>query len=144
MGKSWVKLCGAILFLILIAFVLIGCNEEKAQDLEDHMEPVEVDLHVPETGEVNEMITISATVIQGGEQVEDADEVVFEIWPDGKKEENEMIEYEYQENGTYYIETSFSQDGIYHVQVHVTARRMHVMPTKQIMIGTVDTGEANE
>lgn len=133
-----------VLISILISFLLIGCNKEVAQEHDENREPVQVDLHVPEQGDVNEPIEISATVTQGEERVEDADEVVFEIWENGKKDESEMIEYEYQENGTYYIEISFPEEGTFHVQVHVTARRMHVMPTKQITIGPVETGEHGE
>lgn len=124
---------GRFLIGILLVFVLLGCSRDDTTA--EPVEPIEVELQVPEKGKVNEPIEISATVTQGDELVADADEVIFEIWKDGNKEECEMIGYDFHENGTYSIVTTFTDEGVFHVQVHVTARRMHVMPTKQITIG---------
>ena len=136
-----------ILFLgvAILIFILAGCSQQEntatPEQQDEPLEPVVVDLQVPEHGKVGESITVLATVTQGDEPVEDADEVVFEIWEDGNKDNSEMIDYEHHENGTYKIETTFAKEGTYMIQVHVTARRMHVMPTKQITIG--DGGQQN-
>ncbi|HEY4553263.1 MAG TPA: FixH family protein [Bacillaceae bacterium] len=98
-------------------------------------EILEVQLEVQETADVNEKIPLHATVIQGDEKVADADEVEYEIWEDGKKEDSQMIEAKNNKDGTYSAETSFEKDGVYMVQVHVTARGQHTMPKKTVTVG---------
>ncbi|MFK4998327.1 hypothetical protein ACI2OX_16460 [Bacillus sp. N9] len=50
-----------------------------------------------------------------------------------------MLTAKNKEDGTYEVEKAFDHDAIYHVQVHVTARGMHVMPKNTITVGDVIT-----
>ena len=97
--------------------------------------PISVDLTVTEEVEVNGTIEMAAVVTQGDEKVEDADEVVFEVWEEGKKDESVKIESTNEKEGLYTAETSFDHDGLFHIQVHVTARGMHTMPKKEVTVG---------
>ncbi|WAA13461.1 FixH family protein [Fervidibacillus halotolerans] len=126
------------LFTILLLssiFLLSSCNEKETETDDELGEIVEVDLQVPEKAEVGEEVTVVAHVTQGDEEVADADEVVFEVWEEGKKANSDMIDFTKQEDGKYYLDLQFDSEGVYVVQVHVTARRMHVMPKKTIIVG---------
>ncbi|PID15367.1 hypothetical protein CSV63_06155 [Sporosarcina sp. P34] len=116
--------------------ILAGCGQDKEVPTEAVLpEPIEVELTVPEQGNVNESVFITTHVTQGEENVDDASEVEYEIWEEGKKEDSIHVESTHEKEGIYSVENIFETDGIYHVQVHVTARGMHVMPKKQIQIG---------
>ena len=143
-GKGMkVKLNNLTIILILFSLSLTACNAlaNKTTNEEEIPELVEVDLQVPEKAEVGEKVLIKAHVTQGNEEVDDADEVVFEIWKNGSKDESQMLDFTKQEKGNYQLETNFDSSGVYYIQVHVTARRMHVMPKQQIIIGDVDPSE---
>ncbi|WP_082193856.1 FixH family protein [Bacillus sp. 37MA] len=80
---------------------------------------------------------------QDQENVEDAEDVQFEIWKANSQEESELIEAKYEKEGIYSVKKTFQEDRIYYVQTHVTARGMHVMPKKQFVVGNVSE-EAEE
>ena len=84
---------------------------------------------------------MAAVVTQGDEKVEDADEVVFEVWEEGKKDDSVKIESTNEKDGLYTAETTFDHDGLFHVQVHVTARGLHTMPIKEVTVGNGGTYE---
>ncbi len=126
---------------VFIALLVTGCgqNDEAAPNKtsteETAVVPISVDLSVPEKGAADEQIPLKAVVTQGEQKVEDANEVVYEIWEDGKQEESWKVESKMTDAGIYEAEAKFDHDGKYHVQVHVTARDMHTMPMKEITIG---------
>lgn len=87
----------------------------------------------PENIKVNQKINIEAVVSQGNEKVNDADEVVFEIGQEGQKN-HEMINGKLTGNGVYSITKTFSKAGKYTIVSHVTARDLHNMPKKEIVV----------
>jgi hypothetical protein len=127
---------------ILSLLIISACNNNNKDKVEDDLpEFVEVDLTVsPETGQVNEPISIEAKITQGNENVEDADKVTFEIWR-SKDEKHEKIDVSHAENGVYRLEKSFQQEGTYYIISHVTARDMHNMPKKEFVIGNASEPE---
>ncbi|WP_234400684.1 FixH family protein [Virgibacillus senegalensis] len=139
-----------MLWLLFVSFLtLTACgqsdNQGSGSDGETtEPQPIEVALQVPEQAESGDSVSLTAKVTQGGENVEDAEEVEFEVWQEGTKEESELIEAEYQGDGIYGIEKSFEVEGTYVVQSHVTARQMHIMPKKSLVIGDSDTTKVNE
>ncbi|MBS4220391.1 FixH family protein [Bacillus sp. FJAT-49711] len=129
------KLIG-IISISMLVFMLAACNSGKNSNQEDEMpEMLDVALEVQETADVNEEVPFKATVTQGDEKVSDADEVVFEVWEEGKKEEGEMIDSVNHKDGTYEAKKAFDHDGMFTVQVHVTARGLHTMPKKSVTVG---------
>ena len=121
--------------LVLSVILVCACNKEDHSANKDLPEFVEVDLSInPEKGKVNEPIVFEAKVTQGDENVEDADEVKFEIWR-AKDEKHEKFTVEHTENGIYRLEKTFQQEGTYYIISHVTARDMHNMPKKVFVIG---------
>ncbi|WP_214828677.1 FixH family protein [Exiguobacterium algae] len=123
----------------LVGMLILGAcgTEQETENVTAHqsMEPVEANLQVVETADVGAPVTLTVNVTQDGEAVDDADEIKFEVWKNDAKEDSEMLESSFDQNGTYTAETTFEEDGVYTVQVHVTARQMHTMPTTEVTVG---------
>lgn len=136
----------SFLFLAFVLIVLAACGNDENENADtnlDELVPLEVEpFEVPEEADVDETIELKAGVIYGDEDVTDADEVVYEVWEEGDQENSEMIDATNNEDGTYTAETSFDHDGLFHVQVHVTARDLHTMPKKEVTVG--EGGEYEE
>ncbi|OES43954.1 FixH family protein [Domibacillus iocasae] len=138
-----------IWFMMLLVFMLAACTskeEEQAAEVENNPTvPIEAALALPEKANVGEEVTISTTVTQDGKPVNDADEVKYEIWKDGTKENSEMIDAVLKGEGVYTAAKTFNEEAAYYIQVHVTARNMHTMPKSAIAIGnTVIPADARE
>ncbi|OPX04142.1 FixH family protein [Geobacillus proteiniphilus] len=95
---------------------------------------LEVKMDVPDHIDLNKPTKLSCVVTYGGEKVDDASEVKFEVWKHGSSE-REMIEAKHDGDGRYSVEKTFTQAGTYSVVAHVTARDMHNMPKKDIVAG---------
>ena len=129
--KLWLFMAG------LVLVTMAACSNEKPKDVvvAKTPQPIKVDLTVTEEVEVNGPVKMAAVVTQGDEKVEDANEVVYEIWEEGKKDASVKIESVNEKDGLYTAETAFDHDGLFHIQVHVTARGFHTMPTKEVTVG---------
>ncbi|AOM83657.1 FixH family protein [Salisediminibacterium beveridgei] len=129
---------------IFIAMIMAGCgNDEEtnqAVSVEDvNLDQLEAELEVPEHAEPGEEVTFTAYVTQGEEEVDDASEVIFEIWLEDDKENSEMIEADLPgSEGVYSINFTIEEEDVYFVQPHITARGQHVMP-----VGFFPAGEAD-
>jgi YtkA-like len=126
----------ALLMAILLVAVLGACgNDAGTGQNQEVPELLEVEINLPEENlEVGEEIDLEAYVSQGGEAVEDADEVKFEVLKQGETE-SEMFEGEHQGEGIYTAKKKFDAEGVYAVTAHVTARDMHNMPKKELTVG---------
>lgn len=130
--------------VIVLSFALVACsqneknNSNDSENSENASDPVALDvaLDTPETAGKGEELTLAATVTQGEEAVEDADEVMFEIWKDADKDNSEMLEATHKGKGVYSVTKTFEEDGTYFVQSHVTARDLHTMPKNKITVGS--------
>lgn len=134
-----------LLVIGAFGFMLAGCGmeEESADNVtaaEQEVQGLEVEVLTEPKGETGEW-TLEAYVSQGGEAVNDADEVKFEIFEAGKKDESVKIDYTDVKDGVYSIEHTFQEDGVYYFIPHVTARSLHTMPTQQVIVGRVTDEE---
>lgn len=133
--------------LIVLLAVLAACSNNKAdtaeEDDSDSMElPVlEVDFDVPEHVEVGETIDLTAHVTFDGEPVEDAREVLFEVWTQGHDDDSEEIEGVHQEDGTYTASFTFEEEAVYEMYAHTTAREQHIMPLETVIAGDAEPSE---
>ncbi|QTD41319.1 FixH family protein [Sporosarcina sp. Te-1] len=138
---SWLISVGMVLMLAACGSNKDNAAEQEASESEEIL-PIAVELTVPEKADVKESIVLETVVTQGDDLVDDANEVVYEIWEEGKKEDSHKIDSSNEGKGLYKAETSFDHDGKFHIQVHVTARDMHTMPEKVVTVG--DGGEHTE
>ena len=136
------------LTLAMAAVLAVGCGaEDDAVDtLSSGEVPVEIIVEVltPEKLNVGEATTLEVKVTQGGEVVNDADSVDFEVWESGLRDEGTMIDGEFTEDGVYTAEYTFDHDGVYYMYAHTTARGMHVMPKQQFIVGNPDMSKVLE
>ena len=131
----------SVLF-ILSLILLAGCNADNNAENEIELKPLDVEIRVTENVNADEEVKIDALVSYGEENVEDADEVKFQIWEKGNEEEDEFIEGEHIGDGIYSVSKVFDHDGVFIVVAHVTARSMHNMPKTEIKVG--DATEIDE
>ena len=136
------------LTLAMAAVLAVGCGAEddSVDTLSSGEIPVEVIVEVltPEKLNVGEATTLEVKVTQGGEVVNDADSVDFEVWESGLRDEGTMIDGEFTEDGVYTAEYTFDHDGVYYMYAHTTARGMHVMPKQQFIVGNPDMSKVLE
>ncbi|MFC0300493.1 FixH family protein [Virgibacillus soli] len=131
-GKKFI-----VLFAVLALLSLAACgnaNGDDATNDDEALTVLEAKLEAPETADAGETIEVKGEVNFGDEVVKDA-EVEFEFWEDGKKDDSYKIDATNHEDGTYTAETSFDHDGVFTVQIHVTARDQHTMPLANITVG---------
>jgi hypothetical protein len=76
-----------------------------------------------ETFQVNENVTLSATLQYGNEWLTGAN-VLFEVWKNNK-ENSEFINAKEVGNGEYKANTAFDSPGTYHVTIHVEKGNIH-------------------
>ncbi|RDW16561.1 hypothetical protein CWR48_16075 [Oceanobacillus arenosus] len=127
-----------IIFILLTITILAACDakNENTDAGSTELVPLEVEFSVLETAEVDKVVKLVATVTHGEESVVDADDVTFEIWEQGMEDESTKIEATNNDDGTYSIETTFDHEATYEMYAHVSAKDMHTMPKKSIIIGS--------
>lgn len=128
----------AWLGLPLLLLAACGSGEAESSGTGPQVEEVMVAFNTDTQAEPAEEVVLSVTVTQGDEAVEDADEIVYEVWQSGDRNNSVMIPAEHTENGIYEAQTSFEEEGLYYMQAHTTARSLHVMPKQEITVGDPD------
>lgn len=127
--------------LVAVPFLLVGCGGDPEVETLDTAEvPAIVDVHIQTAEKLNagETIQLAARVTQNEEAVNDAKEVKFEVWESGLRDEGEMLDGELTEDGIYVADYKFDHDGVYYMFAHTTARGMHVMPKRELIVGNPD------
>jgi hypothetical protein len=119
----------------IACLLLVAACSSSTSENNEIPQVVQVEIKtVPDTFHSGQVVQIEAHVTQGSEKVKDAQEVKFEIWKKDQDKHENTIET-HSQNGVYRIEKTFPEDGIYYVIAHVTARDMHVMPKKELVVG---------
>lgn len=134
---------------ITIVLLMTACgtgNDDGGidNDANDELATLEVDFPLPGTADVGEEVTLEANVTYGDEMVDDADEVEFEYWEKGDKDNSTMVEAENAGDGSYTATVTFDEDAVYEVYAHTTAREMHTMPKKAIQVGDAELDETED
>ncbi|HLR23576.1 MAG TPA: FixH family protein [Pseudogracilibacillus sp.] len=125
--------------MLLIVGLFTACSSNNNENnLEDELPELNVDFDVPETADSKENVHLEALVTYDGEPVEEADEVLFEIWESGNEDDSEKIEADNEGEGVYTLDYQFDEDGVYEMYAHTTAEGLHTMPKKQIAVGDAE------
>lgn len=124
------------LMLFGLMTLLAACTA-NGSGTDEVPEVVEADIVVPAEMDEGGEYQLQVQVTQGGEAVEDASEVLFELWNDSEGGDSSRVEAVHVGDGLYEIDQAFEVAGIYSVQTHITARSMHVMPKRQFQVGDV-------
>ncbi|UUZ89933.1 FixH family protein [Paenibacillus sp. P25] len=89
---------------------------------------------VPETIRAGEPVRIEAKLTLNGKPVDDAKQVEFELWKEGRLL-HDKIKATRQGEGIYGAENVFDEEGTYYVIAHARAKGMHSMPKKKLTVG---------
>lgn len=135
----------SLILFIGLAF-LVACSNNNVNETADTEELIElhVDFEVPETAEIDETIEVTATVTYGDDLVTDADEVTFEYWIDDNKDDSQTIESTNNGDGTYTAEITLEEEAVYSIYAHTTARGLHTMPKKSVIVGNAEMPEHHD
>lgn len=137
--KKWLFTLAAVLVF------LVGCNEKQIDTNSSSNMPIAIEVTIQVAEKLDIGVTqLKAYVSQGGEEVNDADEVVFEVWKSGFRDEGVMVQGELDQKGEYVANYEFVEDGVYYMFAHTTARGMHIMPKQQIIVGNPDMSKVVE
>ena len=123
--KKWFWISFLLLFVV-------GCQDEVM--VEEEIPMLQVTIQTPEQLEVGE-IKLRAEVLNGTKPVENADEVIFEVWKSGEFEQSVKIDGIYND-GVYEADYTFTEDGVYYMYAHTTAFNLHTMPKQQLIVGS--------
>ncbi|OZB99035.1 hypothetical protein CJP46_07940 [Paenibacillus sp. XY044] len=142
--KSKLQKAVSVVIVTIGLFIMSACSDiaydkESGQGLFQDIINVNIKTS-PDKIVLNQPVTINANVSQGVDAVNDAKEVEFEVWKWGDKN-HETLKGKHQGEGVYSIEKEFPSEGIYYVIAHVSARGMHNMPRRQLVVGNVSEKE---
>ena len=135
-----------LITLVFIVTVFAACsNDSEEADESEELKMLDVEFELPETADVGEAVELKATVTYGDDDVTDAEQMEFEYWKDGDKDNSTFVDGENNEDGTYTAEVSFEEEGVYEIYAHTTAESLHTMPKKEIEVGDVSgDGEVDD
>ncbi|MEW9676721.1 FixH family protein [Lentibacillus sp. L22] len=124
-----------VLAIVLLTMaVLTACGNDDNNSDSDEVKMLDVDFAVPETAKVGEPVKLQATVTYGGDEVENADDVVFEYWEKGDEDNSTKVDADNNNDGTYSKKVTFDHEGVFEMYSHVDAEGLHTMPKKSITI----------
>ncbi|MFE4143916.1 FixH family protein [Peribacillus sp. YIM B13472] len=133
-------ICISLIFIF--SLFLSACSLEKdVTNLYKEETPLEAEIIIPESFSVNTQETMKAVLTQGGQMVENADYVHFEIWKQDGSLKYSMEQAKEEGNGTYTLSKNFDSDGLYYIKVHASNDGSIIMPQKQFIVGKLSESE---
>ena len=134
------------LFVLVLAACSNGDQEETTDSSNDANESeeltaLEVEVDIPEQVEVGETVELKALVTYGEEDVTDAEEMNFEYWKKGDQDNSETVETTNNGDGSYTVEVTFEEEGVYEMFAHTTAKGQQNMPQASITVGDVEESD---
>ncbi|TDL32784.1 hypothetical protein E2R51_08915 [Jeotgalibacillus sp. S-D1] len=124
---------GGMTALALLA--VSGCAvREDVAELYKQEKPLEADIVLPEASTIGEE-TIEVVLTREEKPVEGADFVHIEIWKQDGTASFRMDEMQPAGDGVYTYTQSFSDEGLYYVQLHAGHGGQVIIPKKQMIVG---------
>lgn len=117
---------------MILIFLLGACRSNATNEIPQLIE-VEINIQPTEV-KLNTEATLQAVVSIAGKEVNDANEVLFEIWKDGEEESENINATKSANNGVYSIKKTFAEQGTYIILAHVTARSLHTVQKAELEV----------
>jgi hypothetical protein len=135
------------IFYLFSSFVIIlllsACSvDSDAAKLYRQSEKMKAVIVIPKTVNPNEEVGLKVEVTKEDKKVEKLESMNIEIWKKGNEENKKVIEGKRTAKGTYEVVNTFSEDGIYYIKADVRTKDLHIMPTKQMIVGELSEKEA--
>jgi hypothetical protein len=144
LGKVFIMKKGLLAFSVVALFMIASCaigQNQSDQQGPGSLDTLEAEIHAPSETALNEPVMLQVYVTYGEEPVTDANRVTFEIWKNGHRDAGETMDAEESDPGMYSLETSFTEDGIYHIQSFVEAGSEQIEPSVRVIAGDVSESE---
>ncbi|MBM7097726.1 MULTISPECIES: FixH family protein [Alteribacter] len=122
----------------VLLFVLAACSDDPLIEEPESAgtgERINVRMLFDDDIQPNEETTLRVEVKQAGEEVDDADEVMFEIWPHGRSYESTELEAEHEGGGIYASSFTFDEENLFYIQPRVTARDRQSVMLSELIVG---------
>lgn len=129
---------------LLFSFSLTACSlDEEAASLYKQESVLDIDVILPEDLSLQKPMLFQAILRQDGKMVDNAEDVIFEIWKNDNPSQVDKIKATNDGNGVYSAEKAIDEDGLYYVKVQASANGSRVMPTKQFVVGKLSEEDKN-
>lgn len=143
------KLLKTSILLLILPLALVACGgDNNINNVPPHRaipQMIDVQIYTESEHLISGVpVEIKAKVTLEGENVENADEVEFEIWAGEDKDNSYYVEGVHEGEGVYSVTETFEEDGIYYAISHVTLREMHNMPRLMLVVGDVPDVDPNQ
>lgn len=139
MMKKFFYLFSSFVIILLLSACSVDSDAAKLYRKSEKMKAVIV---IPKTVNPNEEVDLKVEVTKEDKKVEKLESMNIEIWKKGNEENKKVIEGKRTAKGTYEVVNTFSEDGIYYVKAEVRTKDLHIMPTKQMIVGELSEEEA--
>jgi hypothetical protein len=139
MMKKFFYLFSSFVIILLLSACSVDSDAAKLYRQSEKMKAVIV---VPKTVNPNEEVDLKVEVTKEDKKVEKLESMNIEIWKKGNEENKKVIEGKRTAKGTYEVVNTFSEDGIYYVKADVRTKDLHIMPTKQMIVGELSEEKA--
>ncbi|MCM3536950.1 FixH family protein [Priestia endophytica] len=137
--KKFFYLFSSFVIILLLSACSVDSDAAKLYRKSEKMKAVIV---IPKTVNPNEEVDLKVEVTKEDKKVEKLESMNIEIWKKGNEENKKVIEGKRTAKGTYEVVNTFSEDGIYYVKAEVRTKDLHIMPTKQMIVGELSEEEA--
>jgi hypothetical protein len=139
MMKKFFYLFSSFVIILLLSACSVDSDAAKLYRQSEKMKAVIV---IPKTVNPNEEVDLKVEVTKEDKKVEKLESMNIEIWKKGNEENKKVIEGKRTAKETYEVVNTFSEDGIYYVKAEVRTKDLHIMPTKQMIVGELSEEEA--
>jgi len=139
MMKKFFYLFSSFVIILLLSACSVDSDAAKLYRKSEKMKAVIV---IPKTVNPNEEVDLKVEVTKEDKKVEKLESMNIEIWKKGNEENKKVIEGKRTAKETYEVVNTFSEDGIYYVKAEVRTKDLHIMPTKQMIVGELSEEEA--
>lgn len=123
----------------ILSILLSACSSDidKSATLYQQETPLEMGINTPTKLMPNQESLIQVSLTQQEEKVSNADFVHFEIIKQDGNINYGMHEATNEGNGIYSKVVTFDSDGLYFLKIHAGNNGSIIMPTKQIIVGSL-------
>ncbi|WP_171051869.1 FixH family protein [Alteribacter natronophilus] len=132
--------------ILAVSILTGGCLNQQENAAEEHEPPVTIQVLFEPRQEAGNEVPLLVRLTRGGEPVEQADEVTFEVWQHGNSPSAEVLEAEPVGDGMYEKMHIFENTGFFYVQSRAEVNGRTTATISEIEVGaiTINQGEDSE
>ncbi|PYZ96903.1 hypothetical protein CR205_14610 [Alteribacter lacisalsi] len=121
--------------IVIAASLSAGCLNERENTAEEREPPIDIQVLYESRQDAETEVPLLIRVTQGGEPLDTAEEVMFEVWRHGQSTEAAVLEAEALGDGMYESMYHFEEDNYYYVQPRVKNGDRSTTLVSEIIVG---------